>query len=57
MKKKYIAPSMMVIRIKTAPVLTIASTNAEGLRVNGNTDDDGITEGGSRGGSIWDDEE
>jgi len=57
MKKKYITPSMMVIRIKTAPVLTIASTNTEGLRVNGNTEDYDITEGGSRGGSIWDDEE
>ncbi|MCK8621560.1 hypothetical protein [Prevotella sp. E13-27] len=57
MKKKYITPSMMVIRIKTAPVLTIASTNTEGLRVNGNTEDYDITEGGSREGSIWDDEE
>lgn len=57
MKKTYIVPSMMVIRIKTAPVLTLSNTNVEGLGNGGGTSENEITEGGSRGGSIWDDEE
>jgi len=50
-------PSMMVIRIKTAPVLTLSNTNVEGLGNGGGTSENEITEGGSRWGSIWDDEE
>lgn len=57
MKKKYIAPSMMAIRIKTAPVLNITSTNVDGLGVKSGTNEDGITEGGSRRGDLWDDED
>lgn len=57
MKKKYMTPSMMEIRIETAPVLNITSTNTEGLGGGGNTGDNGITEGGSRGGGFWDDED
>lgn len=57
MKKIYITPSMMEIRIKTAPVLNIASTNVDGLGRGGNTSDNGITEGNSRRGSFWDDDD
>ena len=56
MKKKYMTPSMMEIRIETAPVLNITSTNADGLGVRGGTNENGITEGCSRG-SSWDDED
>lgn len=47
----------MAIRIKTAPVLNITSTNVDGLGVKSGTNEDGITEGGSRRGYLWDDED
>jgi hypothetical protein len=59
MKKKYITPSMMAIRVKTIIMLATSITNtsgAQGLGMGGDTDGS-ITEGNSRRGSFWDDVE
>ena len=59
MKKKYIAPSMMAIRVSTVTVLagSITGTNVEGLDDGGNSSNAGITTGGSRRSTFWDYEE
>jgi len=59
MKKKYIVPSMMVVRVNTATMIagSITDTNV-GMGYGGYTDSNDIKEGASRsGGSFWDDDE
>ena len=60
MKKKYIAPSMMAIRVNTMTILAasgITGTNVDGLGAGGGTSEGGVSTGNSRRGSFWDEEE
>ncbi len=58
MKKKYIAPTIVAMKVKTMTIMagSITSTNAEGLGYGGDTNGN-VTEGNSRGGGFWDDED
>ena len=58
MKKKYIVPSMMVVKVKTATMIagSITDTNVEGMGYGGDTESNDITEGASRSFSVWDDD-
>lgn len=58
MKKKYIVPSMMVVRVKTVTMIAASGfgTNV-GMSNAGDTESNEITEGASRSFSIWDDDE
>ncbi len=58
MKKKYILPETKVLMIQSHAILagSITGTNVEGLSSGGYTEGY-VTEGNSRRGSFWDDEE
>jgi len=58
MNKKYLAPSIMVIRVNKVTLLSgsIKGTNV-GLEKGGGTKEENIIEGNARRSSFWDDED
>lgn len=60
MKKEYISPEAKGFKVESLAILADSITNTSGvsgLGVGGDTGDYNITEGASRQGGFWDDEE